>query len=206
MYAMVIEIDLGIMLRLEMSEPQHWREGLPSLLKEFAEMADKASKDARDPEREIRSIRQDMQPDHPAYVFDDGALGPVPESQYGWYVRVPDIPGFLSKITPVLEGRVADSIHAGFSGDINIRIDREGIKISMQDGRIESIETVPLMSHVDANARFPGMSFLPVLFGMRSISETVSAHTDASVGSKMYRHLLETMFPKRSSDLSLTLT
>lgn len=206
MYTMVIEIDLGIMLRLEMSEPRYWREGLPSLLKEFAEMADKASKEARDPEREIKSIRQDMQPDHPVYVFDDGALGPAPESQYGWYVRVPDIPGFLNRIKPVLEGRVADSIHAGFSGEINIRIDREGIKISMQDGRIKSIETVPPMSHGDANARFPGMSFLPVLFGMRSISETVSAHTDANVGSKMYRHLLETMFPKRSSDLSLTLT
>lgn len=205
-YALVIEIDQGVMLRMEMSEPRLWREALPALLKEFTDLAETATKEAKDPERAIKTIRQDMQPDHPAYIFDDGALGTPPERQYGWYVRVSDVPSFLQKIAPVLEQRIANSFHAGLSGDINLHMNRDGIKISVKDGKIDRIEPVAAMSYDEANGRFPGMSFSPVLFGMRSIAETISSHTDANAGSKMDRHLLETMFPKRTSDLSLTLT
>ncbi len=213
MYAMVIEIDEGIILRLEISEPRHWREALPALLKEFRSMAEEASKGHHDAEREIKSIRLDMQPDHPAFIFDDGALGQPPERQYGWYVRVPDVAAFLRKISPTLELRIEDSLHAGFTGDLVLRFDRDTVKVTFEDGRITGV-----VSHSGAHRnasssgwrtatmRFPGTSFLPILFGMRSVGETLLAHTDADAGSKSDRHLLETLFPKRSSDLSLTLT
>ena len=212
MYAMVIEIDQGIILRMEMSEPRYWREALPSLLKEIRKLAKKAAEGNHDPEREIKSIRQDLQPDHPAYVFDDGALGHEPERQYGWYVRVPDIAAFLRKIAPALEARIESSLHAGITGDVEIRVDRERIAISFEDGKITGVEHQTAVHRENASggwvasARFPGQTFLPVLFGMRSVSETVSAHTDVNSGSKSSRHLIETLFPKRSSDLSLNLT
>ena len=212
MYAMVIEIDEGVILRMEMSASRYWREALPSLLKELRELTAKAAEGHHDPEREIKSIRQDLQPDHPAYVFDDGALGHEPERQYGWYVRVPDVAAFLRKISPALEARIAASLHAGITGDVEIRVDRDRITISFADGNITSVEHREAVHRENASggymasARFPGQTFLAVLFGMRSVAETIAAHTDANAGSKSSRHLMETLFPKRSSDLSLTLT
>ncbi len=213
MYAMVTPIDLGGILRLEMSEPRYWREALPSALREFVELADKATEQDPDPERAIKSVRLDMQPDHPAFIFDDGALGQPPERQYGWYVRVSDMAAFLRKVSPALENRIEGSFHAGFTGDIVLRFDRDTVKVTFQSGRITGVVTHSA-AHRDAassgwytaTARFPGTSFLPVLFGMRSVGETLLAHTDADAGSKSDRHLLETLFPKGSSDLMLTLT
>ena len=213
MYAMVIEIDQAIMLRMEMSEPRHWRCGLPSLLKEFRRLADDATNRHPDPEREIKTVRQDMQPDHPAYVFDNGALGSAPERQYGWYVRVPDIAGFLRKISTVLEQRIAESFHAGYTGELQIRVDSDRIDVTFNEGRITGVEhknavhrEIAAGSGSVATARFPGRSFLPVLFGMRSIDETIAAHPDANTGTKSDRYLIGTLFPKQSSDISLTLT
>ncbi len=206
MYAMTIAIDLGVMLRVEMTEPRYWREAVPALLKEFVELADKATKDANDPDREIKTVRQDMQPDHPIYLFDEDALGNPPDRQYAWYVRVSDIPRFLSKITPALERRIANSIHAAFTGSLKIQLERKGVILKFEKGKIVEIENIPSMHWEEANARFPANTFLPVLFGMRSIDEALDAHPDAKAAPKSDRHLLETMFPKRSSDLSLTLT
>ena len=212
MYALVIEVDEGMVLRLEMSEPRYWREALPSLLKEFAELAEKAGEGNHDPEREIKSIRQDLQPDHPAYVFDDGALGHPPERQYGWYVRVPDVAAFMQKISPALEARIGATLHAGITGNVEIRVDRDRVTIRFENGRITSVEHQEAVHRENASgvwmasARFPGQTFLPVLFGFRSVAETIAAHTDANAGSKSSRHLMETLFPKRSSDLSLTVS
>ena len=213
MYAMVTPIDLGVILRLEMSEPRYWREALNSALCEFVELADEASNQDPDPERAIKSVRLDMQPDHPAFIFDDGALGQPPERQYGWYVRVPDIATFLRKISSALEKRLGESLQAGFTGDLVLRFDRDTVNIAFEDGRITDVVThsaaysnAASSGWHTATARFPGTSFLPVLFGMRSVGETLLAHTDANAGSKSDRHLIETLFPKRSSDLMLTLT
>ena len=205
MYAMVTPIDLGLILRLEMSETRYWRDAVPAALKEFVDLADTASREAADPEREIKTVRQDLQPDHPVYIFDDGALGTAPERQYGWYVRVPDVAGFIAKIAPALERRIADSVHAGYSGSMEIQFDRGGVEIAFEGGRMSNVENLSSMGLEDPTARFPGLTFLPVLFGMRSVDETMLAHTDVNVRPKSARHLFETMFPKRSSDLSLTL-
>ena len=206
MYAMVTPIDEGVILRVEMSEPKYWRNATRALLSEIVELAKKASDEDPDPEREIKRIRQDMQPDHPIYIFDDGALGQPPERQYGWYVRVPDIADFIRKIAPALEHRIANSVHAGFSGSLKIQLHRHGITVEFKDGKIDSVENIPAVSWDNANASFPGLTFLPVLFGMRSVSETLMSHTDANTGSKADRHLIETLFPKKPSDIALTLT
>ena len=206
MYAMVTPIDEGVILRVEMSEPKYWRDATRALLSEIVELAKKASDDDPDPEREIKRIRQDMQPDHPIYIFDDGALGQPPERQYGWYVRVPDIASFIQKIATALEHRIANSIHAGFSGSLKIQLHRTGINLEFNDGKITNVDNTAPISWDDANARFPGLTFLPVLFGMRSVVETLLSHTDANTRSKVDRHLIETLFPKKSSDIALTLT
>ena len=213
MYSMVVPIDEGVMLRVEMTEPKYWREATRSLLCEIRELAQVAGDKDPDPERAIKRIRQDMQPDHPVYMFDDDALGNAPERQYAWYVRVPDLPTLLHKLSAILEQRLARSLHARYTGDIEIRVDNDIVAITVDDGVITDIRSQNSVHRGNgsggwstASGRFPGNSFLPMLFGMRSVSETLNTITDANTKSKMDRHLLETLFPKRTSDLSLTLT
>ncbi|MDE2724119.1 MAG: hypothetical protein OXI59_12155, partial [Gemmatimonadota bacterium] len=175
-------------------------------------LADVATSENPDPEREIKSVRQDMQPDHPAYIFDDGALGPAPERQYSWYVRVPDIAKFLRKFSIVLERRIAESLHVGYTGNVEIRVDRDRIDIAFEDGSVTDVghkDAVHLETSGSgwrtATCRFPGKTFLPILFGMLSVDETLESYPDSNTGSKSDRHLIKTLFPKRSSDISLTL-
>ncbi len=205
-YGLVLALDQAVILRIEMSEDKYWRLALPSMLREIEEKARLANEGHSDPEREIKTIRSDMQPNHPAYIFDEGALGPLPERQYAWYVMVPDLPGFMIKVSPVLERRLAASVHAGFSGSLQLLFSRDGIAIEFEDGAVKSVRQHDALRRQDALASFPGHSFLQLLFGRRSVEELVYASADCNVRSKSDAHLLETLFPKRNSDLSLTLT
>ena len=212
MYAMVIEIDEGVILRMEMSASRYWREALPSLLKELRELTAKAAEGHHDPEREIKSIRQDLQPDHPAYVFDDGALGHEPERQYGWYVRVPDVAAFLRKICRRWRHESRLRCTRGSLATLRFALTATELRSALRMAILpasnigKAVHRENASGGYMASARFPGQTFLAVLFGMRSVAETIAAHTDANAGSKSSRHLMETLFPKRSSDLSLTLT
>ncbi|HEX2992997.1 MAG TPA: GNAT family N-acetyltransferase, partial [Anaerolineales bacterium] len=72
---------------------------------------------------------------HPVYE----ALGrdlPSVYAPYAWYLRVPDLPGFLNHIKPVLEQRIADSIAAGHSREIKISFYRSGLRLVLDHGRL----------------------------------------------------------------------
>ncbi len=206
MYALILAIDQAVILRIEMSKPSYWRAAFPSLLREFEERARLAKDDHPDPEREIKTIRLDMQPEHPAFIFDDGALGPASDRQYAWYVRVPDVSKFVRRIKCVLEERVASSYHAGLSGKFEIMFNRDGLVIEFEDGAVQSVKISDSINRHSASAAFHDLIFLRLLFGSRSVDELLQVFPDCKAGSKADKHLLETMFPKRSSDLSLTLT
>lgn len=205
MYGLVLAIDQAVILRLEMSEPRYWRLALPSFLRELEEKARLAKDEHEDPEREIKKIRVDMQPDHPAFIFDDGALGPTPDTQYAWYVRVPDLPRFIKRITPAIEKRIENSIHAKFTGKLEIVFSRETLIIEFNHGLIKSVEMTKPANRTTASASFPELTFLQLLFGRRSVDQLLKSFPDCSVKSKAEHHLLQTMFPKQTSDLSLTL-
>ncbi len=205
MYAMTIEIDEAVILRIEMESPSDWRDASKPLLCEFARLADEASTGHKDPERAIKRVRQDLQPDHPIYAFEDGALGSPPERQYGWYVRVPDLAGFLGKIGPVLERRVDDSLHAGMTGEVRLLSGRHGVVLDFKDGKLVSSVASNEVQRENATAHFPDLTFLQILFGMRSLDEVMGAFPDAGAKEKSGRELISTMFPKATSDMSLTL-
>src|SRR5215211_843365 len=64
---------------------------------------------------------------HPAYeALGDGL--PAIRDPYAWYLRVPDLRGFLSHIKPVLERRLAESIAAGHSREIRLSFYRTGLQ------------------------------------------------------------------------------
>lgn len=123
--------------------------------------------------------------------------------RYAWYVRVPDYAGFLHRIAPVLEARVAESItFAGYTGEVVINMYRSHIKMVLEGGKIKSIETGKGVA--DGSNAFsvpPDGTFNRLLFGYKSLDELMDYNPDVDVGSEEIKGLVELLFPKRVSSI-----
>jgi hypothetical protein len=149
--------------------------------------------------------------DHPLYrVFqfkerDEG---------YAWYVRVPDVPGFLSAVAPALERRLATSACAGHTGTLTLGFYRDGARLHFERGALTKVETwaPPVAvqgiefgrSSNDPRrplAMFPDLTFLQLLFGFRSLEALEAAFPDCIVRTQEARALLQALFPRSPSDV-----
>ena len=147
-----------------------------------------------------------MQNNHPAYIFDEGALGPEPNNTYAWYVRVPQLPRFIHKLAPALSRRLDETPHAGYDGLVTIHLGKHSIRLRFNKGKCDQVTGDTGTDRRDANASFPNRNFNQILFGWRTVNDIIRTDADASVKSKADAHLLQTLFPHKTSDLSLTLT
>ncbi|GER86845.1 hypothetical protein KDW_10070 [Dictyobacter vulcani] len=136
---------------------------------------------------------------HPVHEVLGKELDRETEPPYAWYIRVKDLPAFLRHIAPALEKRLAASPLAGYSGEIKIDFYRDGLRMVFEQGRITIIESwrAPLYA-ADANASFPPLLFLQVLFGHRSIEALRYIFPDIWVSNEA-RLLLKILFPTRPS-------
>ena len=149
--------------------------------------------------------------DHPLYrVFrftswDDG---------YAWYVRVPDVPGFLRAVTPALERRLAASPCAGHSGPLTLGFYRDGVRLTFERGVLKTVEAWEPANSVQGiefgrassdprrpTAMFPDLTFLQLLFGFRPLEALEAAFPDCLVRTQEARALLQALFPRSPSDV-----
>jgi hypothetical protein len=114
-------------------------------------------------------------------------------------LRVPDLPGFIRHIAPVLEQRLATSPLAGHSGEILLSFYRSGLRLAFEGGQVREAEPWQPTVEKGGNAAFPDLTFLQLLVGYRSLSELRYAFADCWVGKDEARALLETLFPKKPS-------
>jgi hypothetical protein len=141
---------------------------------------------------------------HPVYQTIPGRL-PQIRKPYAFYIRIPDLPGFIRLITPVLEGRLRGSVCAGYTGELKLSFYHSGLKLVFREGRLVSVDpweempTSPPENHPDA--AFPGLTFYQVLFGYRSLDEIRHAFADCWVNDDRGRPLLEALFPSQPSDI-----
>ena len=138
---------------------------------------------------------------HPAY---DAVRHRLPDvrGSYAWYIRVPDLPGFLNHIKPVLEQRLAESIAAGISREIKISFYRAGLRLVIEQGKITTIEPwSPGSPSDEGNIAFPNLTFLQLVFGYRSYEELHYAFPDCWCDNEEVRVLLTVMFPKKTSNI-----
>jgi GNAT superfamily N-acetyltransferase len=135
---------------------------------------------------------------HPAY----DALGNVlhVRDPYAWYLRVPDLIGFLQHIKPALEKRLAESVACNHSGEYLIGMYPQGIKLTLERGRIIFEPWKPKHAD-DGNAGFPALSFLQILFGYRSFEELKHAFPDCWWDSDGTRVIVNALFPKENSNV-----
>jgi hypothetical protein len=150
--------------------------------------------------------------DHPAYAAI-AHLAPRDDGAYAWQLRVPDLPGFLRHVAPVLERRLAHSDCARHTGDLRVSFYRDGVRLLFKDGRLAEVSSwrVPLgLKGIEkgvpstagrADASFPGPTFLQLLFGYRSLDELQYAFPDCLVRTEQARALLGALFPKQPSNV-----
>lgn len=137
---------------------------------------------------------------HPVYE----ALGndlPNRHKPYAWYLRVPDLPGFLNHIKAALEKRLAESIAVGHSRELKISFYRAGLRLVIEKGRLRTIEAWKPAPEDGGVVAFPGLTFLQLLFGYRSYEELHQAFADCWCEGEEVRALMDILFPKKLSDV-----
>ncbi len=135
--------------------------------------------------------------DHPLYhAYPD--LLPRKREPYAYYIRVPDLPGFIMHIRPVLEERLAQSAVAGHNGELQLNFYKEGWALVFKEGALKAVESCQVGAE-DGDALFPGLTFLQLLFGYRSLDELDFAFPDCYPLTNTGRALLPALFPKQTS-------
>lgn len=137
---------------------------------------------------------------HPAYEALGDRLSTI-RDPYAWYLRLPDLCGFLKHIQPVLEKRLAESLAANHSRELRISMYRSGLRMKIERGKIIAIEPWKPTPKEEGDAAFPGLTFLQLLFGYRSFEELKYAFADCWCDSDEVRTLLDILFPKKLSNV-----
>jgi len=138
---------------------------------------------------------------HPVYEAMQDRLPDV-RGAYAWYVRVPDLPGFLNHIKPVLEQRLAESVARGSSREIKISFYRNGLRLVIERGQIVTLEGwKPGLAPDDGDIAFPNLTFLQMVFGYRTYEELHHAFPDCWCDADDVRVLFNALFPKKTSTI-----
>ncbi len=119
------------------------------------------------------------------------SLGAHELGTYAWQVHVPDFAALLRAIGPVLERRLAASSFARLSRPVTLCFYRDSVRLDFAEGHL--IEVTPA-GPCDGDICFPPLTFIPVLFGYRTVEQMHTVYPDLSVrGADML--LIETLFP-----------
>lgn len=178
---------------------------LPSVLRGVRALAETITVAPNRPETPPGAVRFHVLGAHPLI----GALGEVapvtvarPFSPYPylWYIRVPDLPRFIQRVTPALEERLAASAQAGYSGELTLDFYRSGLRLAFEGGTLTAVEDWRPPLWVEAKAGFPPLVFLQLLVGYRSLSDLREIYPDVWAEGDA-APLLDALFPKRPSSL-----
>lgn len=187
---------------LELGPDVPWPAAIPSVLRHVKATGERSAaataSGGNAPAAGFDAIVLGLGDDHPAYrTLPQHAASRRPP--YAWFVRVPDLPAFLRHVAPALEARLAASDAAGHTGELTIDFyDRPGVRLAFERGRLATIEPWVGEYHA-ANASFPGLTFLRILVGWRSLAEVEDAFPDGAVRGETPRVLLDALFPRRPS-------
>jgi len=141
-----------------------------------------------------------MGADHPVYHTIGDRL-PHTRKPYAFYIRIPDLPGFVRTLAPVLEGRLRGSVCSGYSGALKLTFYRGGLKLVFHEGSLVKVEGWEEAPDSRPEAAFPDLTFYQLLFGYRRLDELRYAFADCWVNEDRGRPLLEALFPYQPSDI-----
>lgn len=183
----------------ELKPGMNWAAVTPTIMR-YIRQAGESRKPYRG-EKPLESISIWLGESHPAYEVVDSRLS-RPRTPYAWYIRVPDLPAFMRVIAPALEKRLAASSLAGYTGELKISFYRDGLLLGFENGSLKKIEPYrPFPQGHSGQAAFPGLTFLQLVFGYRSLEEIDYAFADCFTETDEVASLLNTIFPRQPSDI-----
>ncbi len=186
---------LGIQV-LELKPGASWLAAAPSILR-LAQASGEAK--AADEAKTLNKVSFHLGGGHPFYSVTRDRL-PEERPSYAWYLRVPDLPAFVRHIAPVLEERLAGSVAVGHTGELKLSFYREGLRLVFEAGRIAVVEPWTPTHDDGGAAGFPGLTFLHLLFGHRSLDELRAVYVDCWADGDDARTLVGILFPKQASN------
>jgi GNAT superfamily N-acetyltransferase len=175
----------------------------PSLLRHLREHAEQTPHKRPDGPA-CTGIRFDMGPRHALYEVLGAALTPREHPPYAWYVRVPDIAGFLRLVTPVLEERLRRSPLHSHTGEATLDLYRQGLLLRFDRGALTAIEPwqrADPQDDAEGSLSCPPLVFLKLLLGDRSVDELAATYPDV-IARDDARLLVDTLFPRRHSTVA----
>ena len=130
------------------------------------------------------------------------SLGSTPLPCDQWLLRITDMAGFLAKIGPALERRLAQSDCAGLDALLCINLYREAFLLNFEQGKLVEVKA---LGFVDASLGadggdlcIPRDAFVRLMTGYRELDELRDAWPDIVVRPRS-RHLLDVLFPRMAS-------
>jgi hypothetical protein len=191
------ETDRGMLpvFTLELLPGISWYAALPSILRDLAAVGENY---ARVEKARFDGFNFCVGSEHPVHILlGDFMRRVMPESPFAWYMRVPDLPGFLRRVAPALENRLACSVLAGYSGELAIDFYTRdaGLLIRVEDGKLASVVN---RAGEWWNGAMPAENFLQLLFGYRSVDEIEAASAEVHLRNPL-RLVLQCLFPKKAS-------
>jgi hypothetical protein len=141
-----------------------------------------------------------MGTEHPVYRAMLAGL-PRRQDPYAWYIRVPDLVGFVRHVAPALERRLTGSVAVGHTGGLRLSFYQGGLELFLEEGAVKRVEPWWPDTAMEGNAAFPDLSFLQLLMGYRSLEELEHAYADCWVADDSASAVIESLFPKQPSDV-----
>lgn len=183
---------------IELAAGTSWQRAMPPLLRALARYG--AATSAISPAvAPFRSLSLELGGAHPAYDALSAEVAPFREPPHAWYLRVPDLPGFIRLIAPELERRLERSSAASYSGELKIDCYRGGLRLAFEQGRLAAAEPWRAQDFQPAaDAGCPPEVFVQLLFGHRDLDELRYAFPDVWAGG-VAEPLLRALFPKLPS-------
>jgi hypothetical protein len=142
--------------------------------------------------------------EHPVYNAIDANLVTPSRRPYAWYVRVPNLADFVTRIAPALERRLAASPFAGQSFSLDVSFYRGLLKLAFENGRLTTAEEhtsrrgLPPGETSGASVAMQRNQFVQLVFGYRSLEELRDTFPDVNIGDEQF-HIVSALFPKRFS-------
>jgi hypothetical protein len=177
-----------------------WLLATPSLLRRAQSLGEQFAEEASsgDEQVSLHSISLHLGEDHPSFHVAPRSM-PLVRGLYAYYMRVPDLPGFIRMIGPVLEERLSQSYAVGYSGELRLNFFTDGLNLIFEGGKLKSVEGWDQPDEEQASVHFPDLTFLQLLFGYRSYDEINAAYADCYAYKNEAEVLLRILFPKKPS-------
>ena len=181
-----------------LAENESWQAVTPTLLRHLLETGRSLEKAA--PDRKFTKIFFQLAENHPVFRLMPRSFGEY-RPPYAWYIRIPDVPGFLQHVAPALEKRLVAAELAGYSGEVKVGFYRDGLIMTFNKGKLETVTAWQPTPGDEGHVRFPDLSFLSLLCGRRSYDELFNFYADCFAIKDEYAVLMRALFPKKPSNV-----